>query len=116
MQTDFASGFATKKIKVNWANECVTGAMLSAIFTIMAAHSGTSGVVGGSFAAHLHDFVIIGGITMSAICGLAGLAIILFQLIEDLMLKTIVALQGGWPKALPFSNLQAAKFVKIFLP
>lgn len=116
MPTDFASGAAVKKIKVNWANECVTGAMLSAIFTVMAAHSGTGGVVAGSFAAHLHDFVIIGGITMSAICGLAALAIILFQLIEDLMLKAIVWLQSGRAKALPFNNWQTVKFIKIFLP
>lgn len=111
----FVAGVAPqrKKIKVNWAHECVLGAMISAAFTVFASNAGTEGVLKSSISDRLHDFIIIGGITMGTICGLAAVFLIFVQTVEMVVRKLHAATRDGW---MPFGNLRFAKFVKIFLP
>lgn len=104
-----------KKIRVNWANECVIGALLSAAFTAMASNSGMEGVTASSIPARLHDFIILGGMAMGMICGIAAVILILAQIVEAVV-RQIHAVTRGELGGKSFANLQFAKFVKIFLP
>jgi hypothetical protein len=108
MQTVSDSSQSADLEKVNWAGECMTGAMLSAIFTVMSAHAGAEGVVEGSFAEQFHTFITLGGFVMAVLCGVAGLSVLLYQLLNNLVRKNFSARPAG--------NLQTAKFLKIFLP
>lgn len=102
--------------KVNWVNECVAGAMLSAIFTVMAAHSGAEGVATGSFVNRMHDFIILGGITMTMVCGFAAVLLIMHQVVASAAEAEPQKSNVSWKKAGFFGTLQTAKFIKIFLP
>ena len=107
---------AGKKIKINWAQECVTGALLSAAFTVLAANAGTGGVMPASLADHVHEFIIMGGVAMGLICGLSAVVLIFIQILRDIFIhltakRENAAKTGSW-----FGQLQAVRFVKIFLP
>ena len=99
-------------VKVNWARECVVGAMISAIFTLMASNAGAEGVAAASIPARVHDFIMIGGITMGAVCGIAAVILIMYQAVESVTHAISDAAKG----INPVNQLHFVKFVKIFLP
>lgn len=106
----------SQKVKVNWVNECVVGALVSTVFTLMAANSGMLGVEGGSLADRVHSVVVVGGISMAILCTLAAIALLVLQILEGLAQKTVAAVGDTAKGIKPISAFQAAKFVKIFLP
>jgi len=73
---------SAKTLKINWAKEAAIGAVISAVFTVMASNSGTAGVTDASFAARMHDFMIIGGLVMSMVCCYATMVLVLGQVLD----------------------------------
>ncbi len=113
MSTDAAVKGTTNKIKVNWINESIAGAILSTAFTTMAAHSGANGVEADSLAQHLHDLVIVGGTAMAVICSLTAILLIGISALRIAARKAAAMFSYGFG---PAGNLQTVKLLKIFLP
>jgi len=101
------------KDKVNWIKEWLIGAAVSFVFTLATVHAGTKGVVDGSLAAHIRDFVIIGGMTMSMVCFYAAVVTAFGQMLDGLRKKTNAQADKGGRL---FGNLSTVKLLKIFLP
>ena len=103
----------TEPLKISWAKECFTGAILSAVFTVMAQNSGAEGVVEGDISDKIHQIIIIGGITMAVICATAGVAITLRNVVVKMMrqTKSSEVRHAGF-----FAPLRTARFLNIFLP
>jgi len=105
-----------KTIQVNWFNECLMGVLISVAFTIMASTAGTSGVDNHGIAQRLYDLMVWGGLSMSVICGVAALAIIGYRICLAVLRVAIAFFNVGPNGQRVFGGLQAAKFLKIFLP
>lgn len=107
---------AAQKVQVNWANECILGTVLSALFTVMASNSTPFGMTDTGTARHLHDFIIMGGVSMSIFCWMSAMFLVMTQMLHGLYHQAIGAASPDPKVNRPVSAAQAMKFIKIFLP
>jgi|HubBroStandDraft_6_1064221.scaffolds.fasta_scaffold2419522_1 hypothetical protein len=80
-----------EKYKLNWANECIAGALLSAAFTVLAAYAGTAGVKAASLSHHIYEIMNFGGLSMALILGSAAIILTLYKALRSIIRGTAFA-------------------------
>lgn len=102
------SGNQPDKMEISWAKECIIGALVSIAFTVMAMNAGTAGVEPDSIAEHLHNLLVIGGVSMAALCGTAAAVLVVLQIASS----AVVAVRT----IKPAKQFAAVRLMKIFMP